>query len=131
MQATDLIIQTREACGDARQMPAAGKCALGHLYRHGAGLPEAFDTPSLPLAFGNAIERNFGRFALAQRIDVLAGVERVFDQFATTAHQLSQQGTLVNRRGEIPRATQSGATARRLSQIGRAPKSLRRLVSKK
>src|SRR3546814_5817354 len=92
MQATDLIIQTREACGDARQMPAAGKCALGHLYRHGAGLQEAFDTPSLPLAFGNAIERNFGRFDLAQRIDVLAGVERVFDQFATNAHQLSQQG---------------------------------------
>src|SRR3546814_2500651 len=54
MQATDLIIQTREACGDARQMPAAGKCALGHLYRHGAGLQEAFDTPSLHLAFGNA-----------------------------------------------------------------------------
>src|SRR3546814_3681258 len=76
MQATDLIIQTREACGDARQMPAAGKCALGHLYRHGAGLQEAFDTPSLPLAFGNAIERNFGRFDLAQRIDVLAEIGR-------------------------------------------------------
>src|SRR3546814_5784319 len=58
VQATDLVIQTRKACGDARQMPAAGKCALGHLYSHGAGLQEALDAPSLPLAFGNAIERD-------------------------------------------------------------------------
>src|SRR3546814_18943671 len=54
MQATDLIIQTREACGDDRQMPAAGKCALGNLYRPGAGLKEAFDPPSLPLPLGKA-----------------------------------------------------------------------------
>src|SRR3546814_9239550 len=64
-------------------------------------------------------------FDLAQRIHIFAGVERVFDQFATNAHQLSQQGQIVNLRREIPRANQRGATARKLRQIGRTPKFLR------
>src|SRR3546814_2962963 len=40
----------------------------------------------------------------------------------------SQQGKIVNLRREIPRANQRGATARKLRQIGRAPKFLQRLV---
>ncbi|MFC3444502.1 hypothetical protein ACFOKF_25550 [Sphingobium rhizovicinum] len=70
--------------------------------------------PVSPSPSDTLYRATFGGFDLFARIDILAGVHRVFDQFAADADQLAQQGKVVNLAGEVTRADQRRAIAGQL-----------------
>src|SRR3546814_3517315 len=59
---------------------------------------------------------------------VLAGVQRVFNQFPADMNKLSQQGEVVYLRREVPRAQQRRAIAGQLRQIADAAQFLERRI---
>src|SRR3546814_1568128 len=90
VHAADLFVQAVDAGGDARHMPAAVERALRDLDRHGGGRGEALDRPGLSLPFRHLVERDLGLLDLLAGVYVLAGVQRVFNQFPADMNKLSQ-----------------------------------------
>ena len=104
MQAANLGIDAVQARGDARQVAARLQRLFHVSDRFGGCRQEAFHAARFAFAFGNFIQRGFRRLNLSLGIDILAGVERVFNQSATNADQFAQQRQIVYLLRKIPRA---------------------------
>jgi hypothetical protein len=128
VEAAGLGVDRLEAGGDARQAAAGVERLFRHLHGKPGGLGKA-----LHGAFGAAflrdpVERRLGLLDLALGIDVLAGVEGLFDHLAADADQRPEQRQLVDLAGEIARADDRRAAAGQLGEVGRPAQLLHLLV---
>ena len=61
---------------------------------------------------------------LLARIDILAGIQSIINQFSADIHKLTQQGKVIDLGREVARTQQRRAAAGELRQIGRAAQLL-------
>src|SRR3546814_12432460 len=98
-------------------MPAAVERALRDLDRHGGGRGEALDRPGLSLPFRHLVERELGLLDLLAGVSVLAGVQRVFNQFPPDMNKLYHQREVVYLRRACPPAQHRPAIAGPIAPI--------------
>ncbi len=120
MQAADAAVDRIESAGDARHPAARALRALGVFERDLGRFVERFDGIGRAAVRRDLEQRLFGLVDLFARVDVLAGIQRLFDHLAPDRHQFAQQGEVVNLSRELARADQPRARSGQLGEIGGA-----------
>ncbi len=110
-------------------MTAAVERALGHFERELGRVTEALGLALGAAFLGDLVELGLGPLDLGERGDLLAGIQRAFDQVAADADEGAEQRQIIDLRGEIARADDRRARAGQLGEIGRAADLLHRLVA--
>ena len=128
VQARCLAVDRGEAGGLARQAAARLHCRFDQLDGVERGFAEGRRLAPGARAFGDLEQIGLGLRDAVHRGGVLRSVERAFHQPAPDAHQLAQQGEIVDLLGQLARGEQARAIGGELGEIGRAAQFAQRLV---
>ena len=113
------------------QMAAAVERLLGHFERRLGGLAEALGLAFGAALLGDLVKLGLGALDLSEGGNVLARIERAFDELAADADEGAQQREVVDLCGEVAGADHRRARAGQLGEIGRPADFLHRLVARR
>ena len=128
MQAAGLVVDRVETGGLARKPPARIHRRLDDFQRAEGSLAEGLRFIARTGTLGHTVEIGFGLLDLAQRLDLVGGVERAFDEIAPDADQFAQQRKVVDLFGQLARVEQALPVGGQLREIGHPAQLLERFV---
>src|SRR6185369_12471308 len=119
LKATDARVHAAESGGYAGESPAPVQRRLGAPDRGHGRLAEALRLAFGAAFFGDLVQVRFRTLDLGERGDLLARIQRAFNQVAADANEGAEQRQIVDLSSEIAGADDRRARSGELGEIGR------------